>query len=245
MIAGIIATGFIVGLLVGLTGMGGGLLMSPLLILLYGFSPTMAIGTDLVYAATTKAAGTLQHLKQKTYDWSIVKQLAKGSILGGIIGVLLIRLLKYTYFPVEEILGKAMGITFIAVAILMSFRLARKSKNSLWQLPLPLVGFLGGFLVGFTSVGSGSLFMMFLLASTSLSAPLLVGTDVIHAFLLTLVTGAFQAAFGNVDWHFVCWLIVGSIPGILIGGRLTLHIPEWILRFSLILVLLCTGIKMV
>lgn len=245
MIASIIATGFFVGLLVGLTGMGGGLLMSPLLILLYGFSPTMAIGTDLVYAATTKAAGTLQHLKQKTFDWSLVKQLAKGSIPGGIIGVLLIRLLRYTKLPIEEVLGKALGITFIVVSVLMLLRLTKKTTSSKLRFPLPWVGFGGGLLVGFTSVGSGSLFMMFLLASTTLSAPLLVGTDVIHAFILTLVTGALHAAFGNVDWFFVCWLLVGSIPGILIGGRLTLRIPDRVLRISLILVLLCTGVKMV
>jgi uncharacterized membrane protein YfcA len=250
MIISIIITGFLVGLLVGLTGMGGALLMTPLLILLYGFSPTMAVGTDLVYAATTKAVGSLQHIKQKTVDWNTVKKLAQGSLPGGIVGVLLIRLLhQVSPFPVEEVLGQILGITFIAVSIWMLVQMihwrGKRPQRLRLKFPIQFFGFVGGLLVGLTSVGSGSLFMAVLLSSTALSAAVLVGTDVVHAFFLTLMTGIMHATFGHVDWGFVSWLLVGSIPGILLGGRLTLRIPEIALRIAIVIVLFCTGFKMV
>ncbi|MBA4492782.1 sulfite exporter TauE/SafE family protein [Paenactinomyces guangxiensis] len=250
MILAIVGTGFVVGFLVGLTGMGGGLLMTPLLILLYGFSPTMAVGTDLIYAATTKAFGSYQHFRQKTVDWGIVKKLAQGSIPGGIAGVLMIRLLdRTTSLPVEEVLGHILGITFIFVSLFMLSQLLKRHgqrpAKPAWKVPIRLVGLLGGLLVGLTSVGSGTLFMVVLLSSTSLSAALLVGTDVVHAFFLTLSAGVLHASMGHVDWSFVSWLLVGSIPGILLGGRLTLRVPELLLRLAIILVLLFTGIKMV
>ncbi|MBA4543635.1 MULTISPECIES: sulfite exporter TauE/SafE family protein [Thermoactinomyces] len=245
----IVFTGFVVGLLVGLTGMGGGLLMTPLLILFYGFSPTMAVGTDLIYAAVTKAVGSWQHIQQKTLDWQIVRKLAIGSIPGGIIGVWLIQLLKrLTPFPVEDVLGRVIGFTFVFVAILMFAQLLLNRKNGpkiRFNAPLTLVGLAGGLLVGLTSVGSGSMFMVVLLSSTGLTASKLVGTDVVHAFFLTLSAGLVHASFGHVDVSFVLWLLLGSIPGILIGGRLTLKVPDLWLRFLIILVLFITGIKMI
>lgn len=247
---GIIFTGFLVGTLVGLTGMGGGLLMTPLLILFYGFSPTMAVGTDLVYSAVTKAVGMLQHIRQQTWNKRLVFQLLKGSVPGGILGVLTIRVLDYFSLSAENVLGHLLGVTFILVAVLMGWRLIQKSRQerafrSLWQMPVGLVGLVGGFLVGLTSVGSGSMFMAFLLATTTLPAPVMVGTDVVHAFFLTLTTGVMHATFGHVNWPFVICLLIGSIPGILVGGRLTLKLPDFALRIGLILVLFLTGIKMV
>jgi uncharacterized membrane protein YfcA len=245
----VVFTGFVVGLLVGLTGMGGGLLMTPLLILFYGFSPTIAVGTDLVYAAVTKAVGSWQHIRQKTLDWNVVRKLAIGSIPGGVIGVWLIQLLKrLTPFPVEEVLGRVIGFTFVFVAILMLGQILLNRKNGpeiRFIGPLTLVGLAGGLLVGLTSVVSGSLFMVVLISSTSLTASKLVGTDVVHAFFLTLSAGLMHASFGHVDVSFVLWLLVGSIPGILIGGRLTLKVPDVWLRFLIILVLFITGIKMI
>ncbi|MCS1350039.1 sulfite exporter TauE/SafE family protein [Mechercharimyces sp. CAU 1602] len=245
----IIITGFLVGLLVGLTGMGGALLMTPLLILIYGFSPTMAVGTDLVYAAVTKAAGALQHFKQKTVDWDVVKKLALGSIPGGIIGVILIGFLHQSpAFSFDLILKKFLGIIFILFAVMMLVRLLWTREKAEGKLvknrSLKRVGFLGGLLVGITSVGSGSLFILFLMSRTSLSAALLVGTDVVHAFFLTLSTGMLHATFGNVDWVFVSYLLMGSIPGILLGGRLTLHVPDKLLRGFIICILLATGVMM-
>jgi uncharacterized membrane protein YfcA len=248
---GIILTGFVVGVLIGLTGMGGGLLMTPLLILLYGFSPKMAVGTDLVYAATTKAAGTWQHLRQKTVDWNIVWKLICGSVPGGFLGVFLIGFLhQIPGIDVDQIFNKVLGITFICVSLIfigkMIFhRNQNKSSGIMMKIPITLIGFLGGFLVGLTSVGSGSLFMVALISCTTLTATKLVGTDIVHAFFLTLATGSLHAVYGHVEWNFLLWLLVGSIPGILLGGRLTLKIPDWILRIAIILVLLLTGVKMV
>jgi uncharacterized membrane protein YfcA len=247
---GIIFTGFLVGTLVGLTGMGGGLLMTPLLILFYGFSPTMAVGTDLVYSAVTKAVGTLQHIRQRTWNKQIVFQLLKGSAPGGILGVLFIRLLDHFSLSAEDVLGHLLGITFILVALFMGWRLIQKRRQdrrfrSLWRMPLGVLGLVGGFLVGLTSVGSGSMFMAFLLATTALPAPVMVGTDVVHAFFLTLTTGVVHASFGHVDWSFVMYLLMGSIPGILLGGRLTLKLPDFALRVGLIVVLFLTGVKLV
>jgi uncharacterized membrane protein YfcA len=245
----VIITGFVVGLLVGLTGMGGGLLMTPLLILLYGFSPTLAVGTDLIYAAVTKAVGSLQHIRQKTVSWEVVRKLALGSIPGGVIGVWMIQILKQmTSLPIEETLGRILGFTFVFVAILLLVQLFQKKEKGpqlTMRAPLSLIGFFGGLLVGLTSVGSGSLFMVVLLSSTSLPASLLVGTDVVHAFFLTLSAGLMHASFGHVDWNFVLWLLIGSIPGILTGGRLTLKVPDVYLRLLIIIVLLITGMKMI
>ncbi|KPC74526.1 hypothetical protein ADL26_08645 [Thermoactinomyces vulgaris] len=242
-------TGFIVGLLVGLTGMGGGLLMTPLLILLYGFSPTMAVGTDLIYAAVTKAVGSFQHFRQKTVDWSIVRRLAKGSVPGGLLGVLTIQALKrFANLDIEQVLGQFLGLTFIFVSLFMLIKMMGKTERpNEWinKVPLGWVGFLGGLLVGLTSVGSGTLFMAILLSSTSLAAAKLVGTDVVHAFFLTLSAGAMHASFGHVNLEFVAWLLLGSVPGILLGGKLTLRVPDRALRIAIIVVLFVTGIKMV
>lgn len=245
----VVVTGFIVGVLIGLTGMGGGLLMTPLLVLLYGLPPTMAVGTDLVYAAVTKAVGSWQYFYQKTVKWDIVKKLIAGSCPGAITGVLCIQILKnHTRWPVEDLLGKLLGFTFVFVSILMLVQIMyrnRKKMNFLTRIPLGGAGFFGGLMVGITSVGSGSLFMVFLLTSTSLPASLLVGTDVVHAFFLTLTAGFLYASLGHVDLSFVMWLLIGSIPGILVGGRLTLKVPELFLRVLIIVVLLFTGMKMI
>lgn len=247
---GIIFTGFLVGTLVGLTGMGGGLLLTPLLILLYGFSPTMAVGTDLVYSAVTKAAGTFQHIRQSTWNKRLVFQLLKGSVPGGILGVLIIRVLDNFYSFAENVLNQLLGSIFIFIAVFMGWQLVQKRRQgralvTLRKMPIGLVGLVGGFLVGLTSVGSGTLFMAFLLARTALSSQVMVGTDVVHAFYLTLVTGVIHGFFGYVDWPFVIRLLIGSIPGILVGSRLTLKLPDLVLRTGLIVVLFLTGIKMV
>ncbi len=245
----VVVTGFIVGGLIGLTGMGGGLLMTPLLVLFYGLPPTMAVGTDLVYAAMTKAVGSWQYFFQKTVKWDIVKKLVAGSCPGAIAGVLCIQMLKtHTQWQVENLLGKLLGFMFVFISILMLVQMIyrkHKKNNILNKIPLGMAGFFGGLMVGITSVGSGSLFMVFLLTSTSLPAPLLVGTDVVHAFFLTLTAGALHASLGHVDLSFVMWLLIGSIPGILVGGRLTLKVPELFLRVLIIVVLLFTGMKMI
>lgn len=248
---GIIITGFIVGIGIGLTGMGGALIMTPLLILLFGFSPIMAIGTDLIFASITKLFGSVQHFIQRTVHLKLVMYLSVGSIPGGMLGVLTLRVLDTFARGIEQYLGHILGFLFIGISLTMLYGLVRRKdatkpkkqtvESKQWAI---LLGFLGGFLVGMTSVGSGSLFVAILLIMSSLPAARLVGTDIVHAFFLTLVTGLLHASFGHVDWGFVLFLIVGSVPGILLGSSLTIKIPDWIVRTLLIVVLFLTGLQL-
>lgn len=249
---GIIVTGFIVGLGIGLTGMGGALIMTPLLIILFGFSPIMAIGTDLIFASITKLFGSVQHFIQRTVHLKLVLYLSIGSIPGGLLGVITLRLLDRTFaHGIEQYLGHILGVLFIGISLTMLYGLVRRKdttkpkkqtvESKQWAI---LLGFLGGFLVGMTSVGSGSLFIAILLIMSSLPAARLVGTDIVHAFFLTLATGLLHASFGHVDWRFVLYLIIGSVPGILLGSRMTIKIPDWIVRTLLIVVLFLTGLQL-
>lgn len=247
---GIVLTGFIVGMGIGLTGMGGALIMTPLLILVFGFSPTMAVGTDLIFASITKLFGSLQHFLQRTVHGKLVLYLSIGSIPGGLFGVFSLRTIdRYFVNDIDQILGKILGIVFIVVSIFMFCSLFRRKQSADSErrpsLCLAIVlGIFGGMLVGMTSVGSGSLFIAILLVMSSLPASKLVGTDIVHAFFLTLTTGLVHASFGHVDWGFVWYLIAGSVPGILIGSKLTVNIPDWVVRTLLILILLLTGIQL-
>ena len=249
---GIIITGFIVGVGVGLTGMGGALIMTPLLILLFGFSPIMAIGTDLIFASITKFFGSVQHFIQRTVHLKLVLYLSVGSIPGGLFGVIALRLLDRTFAQgIEQYLTHILGVLFIGISLVMLYGLLRQKdaikpkkpaiESKRWAI---MLGFFGGFLVGMTSVGSGSLFIAILLIMSSLPAARLVGTDIVHAFILTLATGLLHASFGHVDWRFVFYLIIGSVPGILLGSRMTINVPDWIVRTLLIVVLFLTGLQL-
>lgn len=255
----IIMVGFLVGGLVGLTGMGGGLLMTPLLILLYGFSPSMAIGTDLLYAGITKWVGGYQHLRQKSVDLTLVKILAIGSIPGSLIGAYSITFLhQFPSIEVDRFLAHLLGFTFIAVALLMIYNIVIKKlhlargeeeatrKHARQQKGrLIMLGFAGGLLVGLTSVGSGSIFIAALMIFYPLAPARLVGSDIFHGAVLTTVAGLAHLSMGTVDLLFVCELLIGSIPGIIIGSKLTIKIPESIVRFIILSVLLLTGIKLI
>lgn len=253
----IIIVGFLVGTMVGLTGMGGGLLMTPLLILLYGFSPSMAIGTDLMYAGITKWVGGFQHLRQKTVDLSLVKILAIGSIPGSLIGAYSISFLRrYSDVHVDNFLAHLLGFTFIGVALLMIYNLVTKKLNINKEQPVSrktskqfgrfiFLGFAGGLLVGLTSVGSGSIFIAALMIFYPLAPAKLVGSDIFHGAVLTTVAGLAHLSMGTVDIPFVLELLIGSIPGIIIGSKLTIRIPESIVRLIILSVLLLTGIKLI
>lgn len=253
----IIVVGFLVGTLVGLTGMGGGLLMTPLLILLYGFSPSMAIGTDLMYAGITKWVGGIQHLRQRSVDLTLVKKLAIGSIPGSLIGSYVISILHhYSTVQVDWFLAHMLGFTFIGVSLLMIYHLIRKriqlrKAQDLPPAPVKLratrfivLGFIGGLLVGLTSVGSGSVFIAALMIFYPLAPARLVGSDIFHGAILTSVAGLAHLTMGTVDIVFVLQLLLGSIPGIIIGSKLTIRIPESIVRIIILSVLLVTGIKL-
>lgn len=240
--------GLIVGLLVGLTGMGGGLIMTPLLVLFFGVNPSIAIGTDLVYAGITKLFGFWQHWKQKTIDIEAVKWLAITSVPGSIISVVFIKYISVIYDgdKFETIIEKILAITFIVISTFMISKMIfgeREIKN-LTRVKLMIMGLFGGALVGLTSVGSGSLFIALLSSFGTFTPIILVGTDIAHAAILTLSAGLTHSIIGNVDFKIVFYLLLGSIPGILIGSILTIKIPLTVLRFIIIIMLFATGVKM-
>jgi uncharacterized membrane protein YfcA len=246
--------GFVVGLLIGLTGMGGGLVMTPMMIFLFGVNPTVAVGTDLLYASITKLFGVWQHWRQKTIDWTVVKLLTQGSVPGALAGVLTVMYLQGTFAEsVEGIIGKVLGATYLLVAMLMVLRMFRKPAavaDDAEGNPVPprrkmlLLGAVGGYIVGLTSVGSGTLFMALLVMIYPVAVARLVGTDIVQAVLVTGVAGIAHFAIGNVNLLMVGQLLIGSIPGILIGSRMTTKVPELAVRTCLFLMIFLSGFKM-
>lgn len=249
-------TGVLVGFLIGLTGMGGGALMTPILIFFFGFQPTLAIGTDITYAAVTKAFGSWRHFRQRTVDWPIALWLALGSIPAGLIGAWAVNFLKTNRADiVDTILFYAIGSALMIVGILLIVRillLKVDTPHALENIHLSMarrfatvgVGAGAGFIVGLTSVGSGTLLAMVLIVFYPLASSRVVGTDVFHSLLLLTATGIAQIRFGNVDLGMVAALILGSVPGVVLGSHLTLKTPAKWLRLILALVLLTSGIVM-
>jgi uncharacterized membrane protein YfcA len=246
--------GFIVGLVVGMTGMGGALLMTPIMIFVFGISPTVAIGTDLVYASVTKMFGALQHWRQKTIDFTVVKWLSVGSLPGALLGVLII-LFMQKYFDtrlLNSTVGKILGVTYLLIAAVMLWRIFRSKWKKQQRLEIPhppkrkliALGLVGGIIVGMTSVGSGTLFMALLAMMYPIASAKLVGTDILQAVLVTGVAGIAHMSIGNVDTAIVMQLLIGSIPGILIGSKLTTKIPDMAVRSALMLMLFLSGMKL-
>lgn len=246
--------GFVVGFVVGITGMGGALIMTPIMIFLFGMAPTVAIGTDLVYASITKMFGAFQHWRQKTIDFTVVKWMLSGSIPGALLGVTLI-LLMQKHFDIKLLnstIGKILGVTYLLIAAAMMWRIFRSKKNiqrteEIQQPPkgkLITLGLAGGFIVGMTSVGSGTLFMAVLAMIYPVASAKLVGTDILQAVVVTAVAGVAHMTIGNVNFGIVGQLLIGSIPGILIGSRLTTKVPDMAVRAALMLMLFLSGMKL-
>jgi uncharacterized membrane protein YfcA len=246
------ATGFAVGVLIGLTGMGGGALMTPFLILVLGTRPVVAVGTDLVYGAVTKLVGGYLHWRQGTVDIRLALRLAAASVPAGLLAVLVLRL-----FPdaarADDAVRQALGLALVAVALLLLARL----RGAL-PLPLPgrwrrllqgsgtyVAGALVGALVGFTSVGSGSLLVPFLVSVFPLAAAHVVGTDVFHAAILVTATAAAHAQIGTVDWPLAASLLIGSVPGVALGTWMTTRLPSRVVRAGLAALLLVTGVTLI
>jgi len=244
---------FLVGLLIGLTSMGGAALMAPFLILILGVRPVTAVGTDLVYGAVTKMIGAWVHLKQGTVDLPVVWKLATGSIPGGLLGSLLVILLPRFTLDAQRYEQRAIGFILVLVAVVLLARLVMKTPEAnpsarkmkfLHNQGTVIWGAFVGFCVGLTSVGSGSLLAPFLLMLYPSKTAKIVGTDICHAALLVSVTGIAHAASGGVEWSLVPTLLAGSIPGVLLGSRLAAYIPARSLRTGLAAVLLVTGFRM-
>jgi uncharacterized membrane protein YfcA len=246
-------TGCLVGFLVGVTGMGGGALMTPFLILVIGTRPVVAVGTDLVYGAATKIVGAYLHWRQGTVDLQLVKRLAIASVPGGLAAVVTMRLLAHSPALADGVVRRGLGGVLVAVAVLMLARLAGVLPAALperWSRVLQgggtlVAGGLVGVLVGFTSVGSGALLVPFLACVFPQNSARIVGTDVFHAAILLSVTAVGHAEGGAVDWSLAAVLLMGSIPGVALGSWMSPRIPANALRAGLASVLLLTGLTLV
>ena len=233
-------SGLFVGILVGITGVGGGSLMTPLLILVFGTEAATAVGTDLLYASITKAAGSLAHARKAHIDWGIVGRLAAGSLPAAALVLAIIAMLpeNSTYVLAHWIrMGLVVALPVSGLAIVLYPFVTRTSPRNdegdvpPRTVPTVLFGALLGLLVTLTSVGAGAIGVTVLAALyPMLPAKRLVGTDIAHAVPLTLLGGLGHLGLGNVDTGLLLALLCGSIPGILVGARLAGLAPEWLLR---------------
>ncbi|HSG13330.1 MAG TPA: sulfite exporter TauE/SafE family protein [Gaiellaceae bacterium] len=246
--------GLLTGLLVGMTGMGGGSLMTPILVFLFGIPPATAIGTDIAHGAAFKTVSAVQHRRMGNVRARLAGWMLLGSAPASLLGVLLnVELVRRYGDDIESVLGQVLGaaLLFGAVGLVAKSIVQRDlGPERKWRLSnrdrvaAVLIGVFGGFIVGLTSVGSGVFFGLTLLVIFPLRAHKVVGTDIFHAAVLLYVAGAAHWAAGNIDFGILGWLLLGSIPGVLIGGRLTLSIPEQSLRLILAGVLGLAGVKL-
>lgn len=247
-------SGFAVGLIVGITGVGGGSLMTPLLVLVFGFAPGVAVGTDLLYAAVTKAGGSVAHSLRGTVHWNIVGWLALGSVPAAAVTTVVLHHLGVQSAAFNSLVSTALGFALILTALALIFRarLQRFAQRrgvaarafSPWVTVV--VGAVLGVLVTISSIGAGALgTIALLLLYPRLSTGHIVGTDIAHAVPLTLVAGLGHAVIGTVDYVLLGSLLIGSLPGIWLGSTLGTRLPERHLRAFLAAMLLLIGGKFV
>jgi uncharacterized protein len=245
-----VLAGAAVGTLVGMTGMGGGSLMTPMLILLFGFNPKTAVGTDILHGAIFKSFGAFRHRQLGNVHVPLALWMLVGSAPLSLVGV---QIASSFSDATQSTMGRVVGGALIAGGIGFALKMFLKGNTSDADLHLSrrdkiaaiLVGASCGFVVGLTSVGSGTFFGLAMLLLYPLTAPRIVGTDLLHAALLLWVAGAGHLLHGNVDLHAMAWLLVGSIPGVLIGSHLSIRIPERALRSAFAFTLILSGIKLV
>jgi uncharacterized membrane protein YfcA len=250
----IIVFGVGIGMLVGMTGMGGGSLMTPLLIFIFGISPTTAIGTDIFYSAVTKTVGAWRHFKMKTVNMGMVRWLATGSVPGALLGVWVITILKdhLGEDQLDSVVYALLGGTLLMVGIIQltralilpnlieerdDFAIERRHKIS-----AVVIGATTGFVIGITSAGSGTVIAILLIAVFRLTPRRVVGTDIFHAAILLWAAGLAHWLGGNVDFGLAGNILIGSVPGVVLGSALSGRAPQAFLRTALGLVLIGSGI---
>jgi len=247
------AAGFAVGLLVGLTGVGGGSLMTPVLVLLFGVHPATAVGTDLLYASITKTGGTFVHGFNRTIDWSVTGRLAIGSVPATAITLLVLSFFSpaSTSSPViTTVLGVALILTAISLLLrkqvlaLAATRLEELEPRRVFMLTVA-TGAALGILVTISSVGAGALGITALIfLYPRLPTARIVGSDIAHAVPLTLIAGCGHWIMGSVDWTLLASLVLGSLPGIVLGSVMSSRIPDRVLRPILAATLIVAGSKL-
>ncbi|CAN7326917.1 sulfite exporter TauE/SafE family protein [Acidovorax sp. LjRoot118] len=256
--------GFAVGFIVGLTGVGGGSLMTPVLIFFFGIKPHLAIGTDLLFAAFTKMGGTVSMARQRLVPWRVVGQLCAGSIPAAILALWALKELGPASAQAQRIMTTTLGFALLLTAAATLYKVVAFSRQRQaadhalrlanadqatrprhWSLPV-LLGAVIGTLVTFTSVGAGAIGVtVLLLVYPLLPLPRIIGADIAYAVPLTLVAGLGHASLGSVDWSLLAQLLAGSLPGIWLGSRLVTRTPERLIRSALSVLLAWAGAKLI
>ena len=255
-----VLAGFLVGLVVGLTGVGGGSLMTPILIFFFGVKPYLAIGTDLLFAAFTKMGGTLRLARSNLVNWRVVLHLSAGSVPAALLTLLVLRHVGAASTQVQALMTTALGIALLLTAAATLYKALRGKSAPVriaagqdtlactprhWSLPL-LFGAVIGTLVTLTSVGAGAIGVtVLLLLYPMLPLPRIVAADIAYAVPLTLVAGLGHASLGSVDWPLLGKLLAGSIPGIWVGSHLLGRTPERLVRSLLSMLLAYAGLKLI
>jgi len=248
-------SGFCVGVLVGMTGVGGGSLMTPLLILMFGIHPATAVGTDLLFAASTKTIGTVIHGAARTIAWRLVGLLAIGSVPATVATLIALAMVDTGGTAAHHLISLTLGgVLLLTSAFLLSAsrlrirfgdRLGRLDKVSIRSLTVLLGGAMG-VLVSLTSVGAGAIGVtVILLLYPKMPTARVIGSDIAHAVPLTLVAGIGHWYLGSVDWHLLGTLLIGSGPGIVAGSYLAGRVPDGALRVTLALVLFAAAIRLI
>jgi uncharacterized protein len=247
-------SGFAVGLLVGMTGVGGGALMTPILILLFGIHPAAAVGTDLLHAAATKTAGSVVHGLKGTIDWTVVRRLAIGSVPMTLLTIAAMSLVDINGTAGRNLVNGVLTVALLATAVALVFRgrivaryadrLANLTPRTVAALTIAVGGVLGT-IVSLSSVGAGAIGVTcLLLLYPKLPTVKIVGSDIAHAVPLTLVAGIGHWLLGSVDFMIFGMLILGSVPGVLIGSHAAVRLPEPALRVVLAVTLLVVAAKL-
>ncbi|NPV49323.1 MAG: sulfite exporter TauE/SafE family protein [Armatimonadetes bacterium] len=246
--------GLVIGFLVGLTGLGGGALMTPALIIFLRLPPLVAVGTDLIYASVTKLVGCYQHVRLGNVNWHVVLYLSLGSLPGAFVGTLAMGYLSHMPgISLDLVLERLLGVVLTSVALLTLWRTYGRShpvpeeerELVLRRRWMVLLGLLVGILVALTSIGSGTVVTLFLLVCFTMSVPRVVGTDLAHAVVLLSFAGASHFFQGNVNLRLVGLLLAGSVPGVLIGAHFTGRLPERAVKTVLACLLLATGVRLI
>jgi uncharacterized membrane protein YfcA len=255
-----ILAGFFVGLVVGLTGVGGGSLMTPILIFFFGIKPYLAVGTDLLFAAFTKAGGTVRLARAGLVNWRIVASLSVGSLPAALLTLYVLHRLGPADPAVQRLMTGTLGVALLLTAAATLYKAVRgkalpatlahgqegrAAQPRHWSLPL-LLGALVGTLVTLTSVGAGAIGVsVLLIIYPLLPLPRIVAADIAYAVPLTFVAGLGHASLGSVDWPLLALLLAGSLPGIWLGTHLMHRINERLIRSALSVLLAWAGIKLI
>ncbi len=249
------ATGLGVGLMVGMTGVGGGAIMTPLLILLFGIHPVTAVGTDLVQMSVMKGVGSFVHSRHQQVDWRIVGYVLAGSVPGAVVTLLALKEMSIDTHAISRLVSGVLGVVLLLTAVSLAFRpaLARCASRArpMWDprrrvLLTIATGVVIGILVTLSSVGAGAIgITALMLFYPELTAARAVGTDIAQAVPLTLVAGGGHILLGTIDWGLLGSLLLGSVPGIAIGSTLAARVPDTAVRGVLATLLLLVGGKLV